>query len=207
MTRVRKLGLGDYREQTWRNGRGRTLEIALGPPEAAAERLDYAWRLAAAGVAEDGPFSDFHGYERLLVVTHGAGLELEFAAEAGAPARRERMRRLEALRFPGTPAPRARLTGGPVEDLGLLYRPLEWSAELGCVRLAQRTLRLAAEGTHLFVHALGAAIRARVSNEDEPFELGARETLWLEAPARGDEVELTGSAAACELVWVALVRR
>ena len=50
----------------WKNGRGSTLEIALSP---AGEEFD--WRLSIADLIESGPFSQFPGMQRILVLLEG----------------------------------------------------------------------------------------------------------------------------------------
>jgi len=193
MARVRKLTPADGTEQPWRNGRGRTLEIAR------AGGADFDWRLAAAGVGEDGPFSDFAGYRRLLVVTAGAGLVLEFPPPSQ---RRERLRPLEPCAFDGAPAPHARLVGGPVEDLGLIWQPQRCRASMQGLRLGRRALRLElAPGELGFAHLLGAGLRARVSGEELPIDGAPRDTLVLEDARAGDELELRGLEDESCCVW------
>ncbi|TAJ05045.1 MAG: HutD family protein [Planctomycetota bacterium] len=194
VARARKLTLEDYAAQPWRNGRGRTLEIAR------AGGVDFEWRVSAAGVAEDGPFSAFDGCERVLVVTAGNGLVLEFAG-----GRRERLRPLEPFAFAGAPPPSARLVRGPVEDLGVIARSASWRPSMQALRLGRRALRCELSAGELaLVHALGAGLRARVSGEEEPFECAPRDTLVLEQARAGDEVELTGQSDASICVWIAL---
>lgn len=194
MARARKLTPADYVVQPWRNGGGSTLEIARCGGAA------FEWRVSAAGVAADGPFSAFDGCERVLVVTAGEGLVLEF--EGG---RRERMRALEPLAFAGAPPPYARLVRGPVEDLGVIARSGVWRPSLQAQRLGRRALRCAlAPGELVLVHALSGGLRARASGEEEPLECAARDTLVLEDARAGDELELVGLDAASACVLVAL---
>ena len=57
----------------WKNGKGQTTELAINE----GGNLDkFDWRLSIATVAEDGPFSNFKGYERNLVLIEGNGLTL-----------------------------------------------------------------------------------------------------------------------------------
>ncbi len=64
----------DSRRVPWRNGRGVTEEIAIWPGGASFENGDFDGRISKAGVTEPGPFSEFLGFDRVLVVTSGAGL-------------------------------------------------------------------------------------------------------------------------------------
>lgn len=57
----------------WKNGKGQTTELAISE----GGNLDnFDWRLSIATVAEDGPFSNFKGYDRNLVLIEGNGLTL-----------------------------------------------------------------------------------------------------------------------------------
>ena len=99
----------------WKNGGGDTTEIRTDPEGAGLE--DFTWRLSAARVARDGPFSLFPGVDRTLAVLSGDGLALQVAgtevrlAPGDAP-----------FSFPGDAPTEGRLLGGPVEDLNIMTR-------------------------------------------------------------------------------------
>lgn len=189
MSSARLLRPDDYRVTPWKNGRGRTLEIALWPAGASFERGDWSWRLSAAGVAEDGPFSSFAGCRRALVVTQGEGLVLSH----GAAAPRARLRPLEVYAFEGAWPTQAELVGGPVRDLGLIWRPDRCrSAGLSVLRLGARRVLEELAAPTCCVHALGHALRVRVPREEQPFTVEPGSTLWLEELPRGEEIELLG---------------
>lgn len=57
----------------WKNGKGETTELAINSG-GTLEHFD--WRLSIAKVIEDGPFSDFSGYLRHLVLIKGNGISL-----------------------------------------------------------------------------------------------------------------------------------
>lgn len=126
MLDARRIGPEDVRRVPWRNGRGVTDELALGPPDASFEALDFDWRVAAAAVDADGPFSLFPGFERVLVVLGGAGLHLRHG-----PAQPwRRLAPLVPCTFPGEAATEARLVDGPVRDLSVLVRRGRATAEV-----------------------------------------------------------------------------
>lgn len=56
----------------WKNGGGWTTDIAVSSDE------PYRWRASRAEVATSGPFSDFSGYDRFLVLLEGKGFHLQF---------------------------------------------------------------------------------------------------------------------------------
>ena len=64
-----------YTVTPWRNGGGTTLEAIRVPAGADA----FGWRVSIAKIELSGPFSDFAGYRRIMVLLRGAGLTLQFA--------------------------------------------------------------------------------------------------------------------------------
>ena len=74
---MRKLDPATYRAVPWRNGGGTTTLALL---HAASADLDtFEVRVSTARVEADGPFSEYPGVDRTLILTHGAGLTLEAA--------------------------------------------------------------------------------------------------------------------------------
>jgi environmental stress-induced protein Ves len=70
----------------WKNGGGVTHE-AIRVPVAGAP---FRWRVSVAQIDASGPFSDFTGYQRTMVLIRGAGVRLTFGGT-----------RLTQLRAPG----------------------------------------------------------------------------------------------------------
>jgi uncharacterized protein len=183
---LRHLTAADARRVPWKNGRGVTEELALWPPGASFELGDYDWRLARAGVSEPGPFSEFPGFDRVLLVTRGAGLLLRHGADASPT----RAAPLQPVRFSGDGPTSAQLPGGPVTDLNLLLRR---GAARGDVQVLQPgagplPARLAA--AHVLLVLLDGA--AQVRGLGVPVALAAGELLWLREAAA--EAEISGAA-------------
>ncbi len=111
----RVLTPADYRCTSWKNGCGRTTEIAVGPPNAGLE--DFAWRVSVADVEQDGAFSFFSGVARTLVLLAGDGMRL---TGAGAPL--ELHAPFEPVTFAGDAQVMCALLGGPVRDFNLMVR-------------------------------------------------------------------------------------
>lgn len=200
MREVLQLRPADARVVPWKNGRGTTSEYAVWPAGSSFERGDYDWRLSATRVEAEGPFSFFPDCERILTVTSGAGLVLEH----GEAAPRARLRRLEPYRFSGDWPTRAALVAGPVADFNVILRRERARADVSALALGARRARELLRSTQAFVHVLAGRLVARVTGEEEPFELGAGESLWLRGLAGGEELELAGSARETELLIVAL---
>ncbi|MGZ3710372.1 MAG: HutD/Ves family protein [Bdellovibrionota bacterium] len=121
-----------FKRAAWKNGGGITSEIAIYPPEAKLEQGDFLWRFSSAEVTLPGPFSLFAGFERLITVIAGREIvmrsqEQMVALSAG-----------EVFRFSGQEIFQAELTHGPVTDLGLIFRPDAFRAEMKLLAFQKR---------------------------------------------------------------------
>lgn len=170
----------------WKNGRGTTTELALWPPGSSFERGDFDWRLSRAAVDEPGPFSRFAGFERALVVTAGAGLQLEHGDDAPPTL----LPRLQPYSFSGDWATTAALLDGPVADFNVLVRRGAFTAEVDVLRLAGQAGKEPLRAGHDFLHVLTGSAQARVAGAD--FALAAGESLWLVDTQQPQSIALVG---------------
>ncbi|MCW6510141.1 HutD/Ves family protein [Lichenifustis flavocetrariae] len=113
---VRVIRAAECRRMPWKNGGGETIEIAVHPEGAGLE--DFDWRLSAARVATDGPFSTFPGVDRTLAILEGVGLELRVGEDAPVLLRRETL----PYAFPADEPTEAQLLEGPITDLNVMTR-------------------------------------------------------------------------------------
>jgi uncharacterized protein len=172
---VQHLRAADVRRVPWKNGRGFTDELALWPPAASFEKGDFDWRISKAAVEEDGPFSNFPGFERVLVVTTGAGLVLDH----GAHAPRRKLEILVPYRFSGDWPTRAELLNGRVDDFNVLCRRGSASAEVEAWNgRVERDVHVA-EHEQLFLHVLVGDLEARSPDRTQPWKLASGESLAL----------------------------
>jgi len=65
-------------------------------------------------------------------------------------------------------------------------------------------VREALRSGQAFVHVPAGALTARVTGEEEPFELAAGDSLWLRGLRGGEELELAGRARDAEALLVTL---
>ena len=197
---VLHLTQADARQVPWSNGRGVTLELAVWPPGASLARADFDWRISCAPVDEPGPFSLLPGLERILVLTEGAGLALEH----GDHAPRAHLARLEPYRFSGAWPTIAVLPSGPVRDFNAMFVPGRVDVQVKALVLGTRRLRETLRPGHAFLHVLGGNLTARVTGEEQAFELAPGDSLWARGLSGGEELELTGHSLAPELLLVSL---
>lgn len=116
MDGARVVRVADRVRLPWKNGRGTTEQIAIGP-DGATVQDGFDWRLSVANIEEDGPFSPFPGVDRTLVNLSPTGIDL--VAPEGSFALGERF---AFASFPGEWAIEGRLRHGPVRDLNVMTR-------------------------------------------------------------------------------------
>ena len=127
MIRQRVLSPADYRRMPWKNGAGRTTELASFPAGAVLDAFD--WRVSIADVDRDGPFSTFPGIDRTIVLLAGAGMRL------GGGGRAVTLRApYEPHAFSGDDAIECTLIDGPVRDFNLMVRRGRATGEVAIVR-------------------------------------------------------------------------
>ena len=99
----------------WKNGAGRTIEIATHPAGAALE--EFLWRVSIADVERDGPFSRFPGIDRTIVLLEGAGMRLRSGTRDI-----ELTTRLVPHDVSGDDAIECTLMAGPSRDFNAMFR-------------------------------------------------------------------------------------
>jgi environmental stress-induced protein Ves len=178
----------------WKNGGGITHEMIRAP----ATGDPFLWRVSIAKIDASGPFSNFTGYSRKMVLLRGAGLRLRFAAGSD--------RYLHDIgdmtEFDGAVATECELLDGPCTDLNLMVSASVTGARAWVERLLEpRPLRPAFRGT-----VLAFAISGIVSVELENRE-ATRLQAWDLAEMSPDERGSIGPAgvdpAAAPLVFFA----
>lgn len=110
------IRLRDCRAVPWKNGMGRTRELAVHPEGAGMD--DFTWRVSVAEVDSAAPFSAFAGIDRYIALLQGAGFTMTL--DDG---------RVHALTTPFAPFAFAgeaqvsvQLQDGPTRDFNLMLR-------------------------------------------------------------------------------------
>ncbi|MFM2183342.1 MAG: hypothetical protein RJB61_1636 [Actinomycetota bacterium] len=170
----------------WRNGGGvtRQLHVEGGDP--------FDWRLSAATIAHDGPFSSFPDIDRILVLLQGDGVRLRFDDD-GSHVVLDRPG--AACAFAGERAVDAELLGGPTVDLNLMWRRDRYSA-------AVQHDPADASADLTVVHVVAGTASVRVAGNADPILLGAGDSAWWE---QCDEIGAVADGAAM-VVCFALTR-
>lgn len=202
MRTIVHLTASDARRMPWKNGRGVTEELACWPVESTFERGDFDWRVSKAHVDAAGAFSSFPGFERILVVTRGAGLMLRHGD--GAP--RVRLRPLEPYAFAGELATAAELVDGSIADFNVFARRGVVEASVEVLQLGIRRARDGIGAGHALTHVLAGSATARVTNEEDAFELECGDSLWGRELRDADELELAGRTRDCCVILVRIAR-
>jgi uncharacterized protein len=100
-----------YATVPWKNGGGTTREALRMPTEGA----NFAWRVSLAQIERSGPFSDFAGYRRNMVLLQGRGVELRFKDASHS------LKQIgDLIEFDGAKAAQCELLDGPCLDLNLM---------------------------------------------------------------------------------------
>lgn len=94
----------------WKNGGGTTTELLRIPKDTE----NFTLRLSVARVSTDGPFSQFPGIDRLLLILHGEGVQLNTETELTTST--------PAYAFQGEKEIDCRLINGEVKDFNVMVR-------------------------------------------------------------------------------------
>jgi len=109
---LRILRRSSFKTIPWRNGGGITHEAIRVP----ATGDSFRWRISVAEIGASGPFSDFRGYQRKMVLLRGLGLSLSFA-----DGEQRRLQQVgDLVEFDGARGAHCELLAGPCVDLNLM---------------------------------------------------------------------------------------
>lgn len=191
MTVVTRLGPRDFRPQPWKNCGGTTTELAVYPAKGRP-----LWRVSIADVAASGPFSDFTGYQRTIMLLEGEGMRLDF--DAAPTAVIDRLH--HPFVFDGAWKCHCTLLGGAVRDMNLMVDHTQARGTIEVLAGTEpRTRVLAAEWTLLY----GLAGSAAIGLEGNTYAVGLGELLRLDGPAATPvSLSCDGPAAALAMLTV-----
>ncbi|VEJ56364.1 HutD/Ves family protein [Pragia fontium] len=187
MKQLSFLRATDYLSMPWRNGDGVTKEICRSIDPTGS---DFAWRFSSAEVGKAGPFSSFTGYQRIISVLKGKGIQLHIPDQPSVS-----LRPLETFAFSGDLAVDCALLDGPVIDLNLIYRPDRYSAHFQWITEQAHKQSIFHSAPILLLFNAGNEIQIEMDGQLIE-KLGNFDTLWLKNPQQ-ELVELTLPHLAC----------
>jgi environmental stress-induced protein Ves len=133
-TDIRIIRRSSFTAIPWKNGGGITHEAIRVPPTGNS----FLWRVSVAQIDSSGPFSDFAGYDRKMVLLRGRGIALQFGSGKRCTLRSTG----DWLEFDGATSTRCELLDGPCVDLNLMVSQSLRSAAR--IERLQEPLRVAA---------------------------------------------------------------
>ena len=172
MPLVEPLGPDSHRRLPWKNGRGELIVID-GEGGESWQSMGVAWHFGRTAIIEEGPFSDYTGYERLQVVTKGSGLVL-IAPDHEVDLRLPMLPR----RYDGGVPIRTRLEQGPVEVVNLIADRARFDIDL---RVGKAGAEMPCKsGRHILYAPIGAA---RIAVDGRAYTLMEDHALRVRADA------------------------
>ena len=104
----------DYRQMPWKNGLGTTCEILREP---AGDDVPFDWRVSIAEIKENGPFSLFPEYMRVINTLEGRGMFMTVDGVRTHP-----LLKYDPYVFHGASQVESELIDGPIRDFNLIFR-------------------------------------------------------------------------------------
>jgi uncharacterized protein len=160
----------DHQLVPWKNGLGMTREVA----NAHGTNGTMLWRISLATVDRDGPFSDFAGYKRIIMLLEGKGMTLDFGVHGSAVMDTP----FVPVAFDGAWPTSATLHDGPTRDLNVVTSAERASGAVALLEPAKATADLAPSHGVTVLYVLRGTAEARVGGER--WAMAAGEALRLD---------------------------
>jgi uncharacterized protein len=148
----------DFKCLPWKNGKGETIELAINEGGTMA---DFDWRISMARVTEDGPFSDFSGYQRQLLLLEGVGITLKHQNHDGRNQYQTLATPLAVANFDGGLKTSGVLINGPISDFNLIVKAAKYQSDVHVLQASTLTLPLS---QLLFAFAVTGSGEVSLSN-------------------------------------------
>ena len=170
------ISANQFIKMPWKNGKGNTTELCVKRDAVSKEII---WRLSIASVSEDGDFSDFSGYQRMLVMIAGNGIQLSHQGQASLSL----IHQYDFCSFDGAWATTATLLDGPITDFNVIYDPTRVRAKVAILNAGESKV-FDSDADQLFALAHKTTASCTISNGSESKELEI---------AKGDLLRISGS--------------
>lgn len=191
---IRHITKDQYLRQPWKNGGGTTTELLK-------EMVDgeVLWRLSIASVEQSGPFSNFSGFDRTIMLLKGNGMMLSFDCS---PEKRID-RRLVPFVFAGEWKTDCQLIDGPVEDFNLMVDRRRAKGQLQVHELSGSLVSHELQGDTSVFHCLEG--NAEVAVGEHCVALRTGETLRVDR-GTGELIATRAIDLPCSLAMVGITR-
>ncbi|MBP6217580.1 MAG: HutD family protein [Oligoflexales bacterium] len=163
----------EYTTLPWKNGKGKTEEIAIHPAGSSMLENNFLWRLSTAWVLESGSFSSFPAYDRYLAVVEGGGLRLESDGKQIYPSVGG------VFKFSGDMKVECQLMDGRIKDLNLMVKQDQVQSRF-FLQNDQLSNVLSVSGSVNFIFCLKGAVQIIFDVSQSDYILHEHETLRID---------------------------
>jgi len=167
MTTTQIISSNSYQQMLWKNGGGVTQEICRYPKEET-----FHWRLSMAMVNQDGAFSFFEGYQRIISILNGEGIYLLQDKKE-----KKLIKEQDVFTFSGDQAIHCQLVNGSVTDFNLIFDPTHYQAGVQWVQ-PQAALNITTSAKNVLLFSNECSSKVLVNNYIEK-DLLENDTLWI----------------------------
>lgn len=144
---IKLIAQSEYLKMPWKNKKGTTSQIVIEPQKSSLQEMNFNFRLSSAPINEDAAFSKFPGYNRILIPIRGRGFNLNGTD----------YELHEVAYFSGSEETYCELVDGEVTDLGLIYNPDVYKANVKILKFKNNfTLNKEANSVYLISILQGA---------------------------------------------------
>ena len=185
----------DYQSLPWKNGKGKTTEIAKDKSD------PFLWRLSLASLLSSGPFSKYEGYDRILVVLGGPGIGLIHEGK-----KERSLSSLVSYRFSGDVETTANVTEA-CEDFNVLSLRKKTKAGVYPTYIGKNEdLQFPLAGNEHFIFCLSGEITLHEANENKSYTLKERETFWFSRKTKKEflNIRARGVSERAVCLWIVI---
>jgi uncharacterized protein len=155
-----------YQQMPWKNGGGVTQEICRYPKQEA-----FHWRVSMATVNQDGDFSFFEGYQRIISILKGEGIYLLQEQEE-----KKLIQQQDVFTFSGDQSIHCQLVNGTVIDFNLIFDPALYRAGLQWLQPPSSSFTTSAD--HILLFGNEGSSKVLLNNCIQK-DLSENDTLWI----------------------------
>ncbi len=146
----------DFKVVPWKNGQGYTTELYISHK---FENFPFSWRISMAKVTQNGPFSDFSGYDRILVMMQGNGIILQHDSLK----ENKLSKRFDIAYFSGDSKTSATLIDGEIQDFNVITYRNHCSAKVDIIE----NTHVICEANHFLIYPPDSDVCIRTETKKE----------------------------------------